>query len=99
MVAGPHVLQDLVEEIARDDPGGLAVPQVMMRIADRQLGLERLLDGPGEPVVVLLPRGHPRRAPGQPFRYSNQNPFPSRTTRPKDGDGKCDAHTRTSCSQ
>ena len=89
----PRVLQDLVEQIARDDAGGLAVPQVMMRVADRQVGLERLLDGQGEPVVVLLPGGH------QAFAYSNQNPLPSRTTRPKEGEGKCEAHTSTSCSQ
>ena len=52
VMAARQVLEKLVEEIARRDPVEAEVPQMMMRVADRQLRLEGRLDGARQPVVV-----------------------------------------------
>src|SRR5262249_17772302 len=53
LVAGRHVGHDLVDQVACRRARGVLIPQVMMRVADGQIGLERGLDGLREPVVVL----------------------------------------------
>jgi len=59
-VAARDVVEDFVEQIALRLALVALVPQVMMRIADRQLGLERRFFHLVEPRLVLRRRTHGR---------------------------------------
>ena len=63
VVAAADVFEDFVEQVARGDAAGHLIPQVVVRIADRQGGLERLLDCQLEPLVIRLRCRHGERAP------------------------------------
>jgi hypothetical protein len=70
-VAAADVRQDLVEQIPWSDSGRLEVPQVVVRVADRQVGVERFLDRQPEPIMVLGWCRHGKRAP---FFASHRSP-------------------------
>jgi hypothetical protein len=43
-MAALHICQDLLQQIARSDACGTEVPQVMVRVTNRQVGFERGFD-------------------------------------------------------
>ena len=43
-MAALYVRQDLIQQIARGDARGSEIPQVMVGVANRQVGLEGFLD-------------------------------------------------------
>lgn len=52
MPAAKHIVGDLVDQVAALDAAGPVVPQVMMRVADRQFGLEGGLLHAIEPRLI-----------------------------------------------
>ena len=58
VVAAVDVVQDLVQQVALLDASLPAIPQVMVRVADREIRLERVFADECEPVVVLASPGH-----------------------------------------
>jgi hypothetical protein len=52
VMARVHVEQEVVEQVAMGDPLMAKLPEVVVRIADGQVRLERVLDGALEPGQV-----------------------------------------------
>src|SRR5262249_18064023 len=51
-VAAPYIRQNLIEQIARGDACGPEIPQMMMGVTNRQVGLKGSLDYQREPVSI-----------------------------------------------
>src|SRR5215813_10395157 len=52
VVAAPYIRQNLIEQIARGDACGPEIPQMMIRVTNRQVGLKGSLDCQREPVSI-----------------------------------------------
>ena len=93
VVPGPQVLLDLVHQVAPLDPPLAVIPEVMVRVADRQVGLDRRFPDLRQPCVVRRHDPVPssvRAQRGAAFRLASPlppDPKPAAQTRMAARDG------------
>ena len=51
-MAAAYILEDFVQQVTWLDPFVLEIPQMMMRVADRQVGFKGVFGDLGKPFVI-----------------------------------------------